>query len=96
MSKEERSVRLEELSSVNNLWKVSYKKLEAEYDKLLETNAEINKKLTQAEAERKIYFALSLKYTAILDSITSDIKDYTKKEHLYGIEDGIMQSWSGN
>lgn len=94
MSKEETNNRIQELSSVNNLWKTSYKKLEADYDKLLDVNSEMSKKLKQAEAERKIYFTLSLKYTAILDSITSDIKEYTKKEHLYGVEDGIMQSWN--
>jgi flagellar motility protein MotE (MotC chaperone) len=94
MSKEETNNRIQELASVNNLWKTSYKKLEADYEKLLDTNAEISNKLTQVEAERKIYFALSLKYTAILDNITSDIKDYTRKEHLYGVENGIMQSWN--
>jgi hypothetical protein len=94
MSKEETNNRIQELSSVNHLWKTSYKKLEADYDKLLDTNAEISDKLKQAEAERKIYFTLSLKYTAILDSIAIDIKDYTKKEHLYGVENGIMQSWN--
>lgn len=88
------SSRVSELMNVNKLWKTSYTKLEEEYDKLMEANAELHKKLQHSQRDRQIYFDLANKYTAMLNGVKESIKSYGRNEHLYGKE--TLQDWIDN
>ena len=73
---EKESSRISELSAVNKLWKASYKKLEGEYEGLLESNAKLYKTLEQTKRDRDIYFGMAMRYTEILNGVKTSMKSY--------------------
>jgi hypothetical protein len=92
MSKKQKE-RIKELEVVNGLWKHSYKKLETSYDDLMSLNKQLAVELEQAKHDRKLWFEKALKKTEMLDVVYDTVKDYRVNEHLYGVENGILQGW---